>query len=55
MKEKWIIDAEKKAYIQAEIFIDSLMEKADSLNVDRKWFVEVALRHFNNELKKMDI
>lgn len=49
MKEQWIVEAEQNAKDLAEIFFEQIMDEADDLCVDRKWYFEKVVQHMRAE------
>ena len=52
MKEKWILDAEKRAKKEALFFLESCFSSAESLDIDRAWFTETALKELRKLLRE---
>ena len=45
MKEQWIIDAEKNAKDLAERIYKQIVEEADDIYIDRKWYFEKVVQY----------
>ena len=45
--EKWIKEAKERAKAEAEFFVESMVEIADEMNIERTWFVEEVVKHIH--------
>lgn len=52
MEEKYITLAKKAARKEAEAFLESVYMRADSLQVDREWFMEETIKALNKFIKE---
>lgn len=55
MEEKYITLAKKAARKEAEAFLESVYMRADSLQVDRDWFMEETIKGLKKIMKNVDI
>ena len=53
MKEQWIIEAENNAKDLAKILLEQIIDKADDLCVDRKWYFENVIQYMREESEKV--
>ena len=49
MSEKWLIEAKDTAHVEAEQIFDNLCDIADSLCIDREWFIDSVI----TEIRKL--
>lgn len=52
MKEQYIIEAEKAARFEAQLFYEHCLADAERLDIEKDWFFEVSLKELRKILKK---
>lgn len=50
-EEIWLVQAKKTAKSEAEDFVESMQSIAESLDVDKEWFLEEVIKNIH-QLKK---
>ena len=49
MKEQWIIVAEQSAKDLAEMLYEQIIDEADGMCMDRKWYLEKVVQYMRSE------
>lgn len=49
MKEQWVVEAEQNAKDLAEMLYEQIIDEADELCVDRKWYFEKVVQYMRAE------
>lgn len=52
MKEQYIIEAEKAARFEAQVFYEHCLVASQRLDIEKDWFIEVAFKELRKILKK---
>lgn len=52
MKEQYILEAEKAARFEAQVFYERCLAATERLDIEKDWFFEVALKELRKILKK---
>lgn len=53
-KEQYVVEAEQNAKDLAERMYEQIVEEADYINIDRKWYLEKVIQYMRVEIEKKE-